>query len=189
MKHNKTKYAILGLLSHEPLTGYDIKKKIESTISYFWDASFGQIYPTLQKLANDGLVIKKVELEENRPVRKIYSITEKGIEELRKWLREPVEKEVIRYEILLKLSFGSQISIVENLKNIKEFQYQRRPILEILKGYEQNLKQVIAQNEDHLYYLLTVRFGEYVYQAYQDWAEEAIKLLESRLSGEDADGR
>lgn len=183
MKDNKTKYAILGLLSHEPLTGYDIKKRIEATISYFWDASFGQIYPTLQKLETDGLVSKEVELDENRPTRKVYTITPKGVNELKKWLSKPVEKEVIRYEILLKLCFGSQISVSDNLKNIKEFKDRGLSTLEILNGYEQNLHQVISENEDHLYYLLTVRFGQYVYQAYQAWAEEAIKLLESTKEG------
>lgn len=181
MRDNKTKYAILGLLSHQPLTGYDIKKRIEATISYFWDAGFGQIYPTLQKLETSGLVCKKVEMDENRPTRKVYTITKKGENELKKWLGRPVEKEVLRYEILLKLYFGSRISVSENLRNIKEFKDRGKRTLEILNGYEQDLKRVLSENDDHLYYLLTVRFGQYVHQAYQAWAEEAAKLLESKI--------
>lgn len=41
---------ILGLLSHEELTGYEIKKRIDTALKYFWGASYGSIYPTLGDL-------------------------------------------------------------------------------------------------------------------------------------------
>ena len=50
---------ILGLLSHEELTGYEIKKRMDTTLKYFWSASYGSIYPALNDLVNRGLATKR----------------------------------------------------------------------------------------------------------------------------------
>ena len=50
---------LLGLLSHEPLTGYEIKKRMDTTLKLFWNASYGSIYPTLNGMERDGYVTKE----------------------------------------------------------------------------------------------------------------------------------
>jgi hypothetical protein len=65
-KDNTTKYILLGLLSHEPMSGYDMKKRIDTTISKFWSVGYGQIYPTLNDLEEEGLI------------KKVFSETSKG---------------------------------------------------------------------------------------------------------------
>lgn len=52
----KTRFVILGLLNEEPLSGYDIKKIIDIRMSFFWQESYGQIYPELAKLRKEGLI-------------------------------------------------------------------------------------------------------------------------------------
>ena len=52
----KTRFVILGLLNEEPLSGYDIKKIIDIRMSFFWQESYGQIYPELAKLKKEGLI-------------------------------------------------------------------------------------------------------------------------------------
>lgn len=180
---NRTIYIILGLLSHEPMTGYEIKRRVTTTISFFWEVGFGQIYPTLKQLQKDGLVTMKPETRENRP-RKVYSITESGRNELQNWLRIPALRESERHEILLKLFFGGQISVPANLQNIAAFRKRSSATLETLTAFEENLRPITAEL-DHLYYLLTVRFGELVYKAYLEWADEAITTLQKLASGED----
>ncbi len=113
-KDNKTIYAILGLLHHEPFSGYDIRKRIETSVGYFWDAGYGQIYPALRKMAAAGLVTSETEKNEGRPDRKVHALTEKGRLELHKWLEEPAAREYVRYEILLKLFFGSLVPAKRN---------------------------------------------------------------------------
>ena len=56
-KDRKIDMVILGLLSHEDLTGYDIKKRIDSHISFFWKGSFGSIYPALSGLQEQGMIV------------------------------------------------------------------------------------------------------------------------------------
>lgn len=176
-KDNKTLHAILGLLAHEDMTGYDIKKRIDNSLGFFWDAGFGQIYPSLSTLEGKGLVTKRTEVSEKRPKRIIYSITEAGREELKKWLKTPVEKESARYEILLRLFFGGQLTPGENIEKIEEFKSRNQGLHETMLEYGKELKSIISQSEDHLYIYLTILFGEKVYKAYLDWAEEAAGII------------
>ena len=178
-KENKTLYAILGMLSHEELTGYDIKKRIDNSIRFFWDAGFGQIYPNLKILEKEGLVTKRVETGETRPNRIIYAITEKGREELKKWLATPVGEQHVRYEILLKLFFGSLLPAEENIKKIEEFLETNRTYLETMQGFKTCLSEALKESDDHLYYLLTIMLGEKIYKAHMEWADEAVKLLQN----------
>ena len=176
-RENKARYVILGLLAHESLSGYDIKKRIEKRISNFYDISYGQIYPELARMEEHGLVAKKVEFGEKRPDRKVFSITEKGRDELRQWVSKPVEEEKVHYEILLKLFFGSQISVKDNLLNINKFRSRCSGKLLLLQMYEKELRSILGENVDHGYYLVTVLFGVQVYKAYLNWAEEAVEIL------------
>ena len=98
---------ILGLLCHESLTGYEIKKRMDTALRFFWSASFGSIYPTLNSLVHDDLVTK-FETTDNGRDKVIYTITDAGREHLKKWLALPVKKDELRYETLLKLFFGEE---------------------------------------------------------------------------------
>lgn len=98
---------ILGLLSHEELTGYEIKKRMDTTLKYFWGASYGSIYPTLSGLVERGFAVKR-DAGENKRNKFIYTITEEGRHYLKAWLKNPVEKDELRYETLLKLFFGKE---------------------------------------------------------------------------------
>jgi len=55
---SRTIYAVLGFLTVRPMSGYDIKKAVEVSIANFWTESYGQIYPVLKRLTEQGLVEK-----------------------------------------------------------------------------------------------------------------------------------
>src|ERR1700722_14027305 len=102
--------ALLGLLTMKPMSGYDIKALIPQSIGNFWSESYGQIYPSLKRLAETGLVEKKTQRQKGKPDRHVYSLTEDGRARLRDWLKLPVVAEVPRHELLLKLFFGAHVS-------------------------------------------------------------------------------
>lgn len=180
-KENTTYYIILGLLTHENMTGYDIKKRIDYTISKFWDVGYGQIYPTLKVLEKDGFVTKATAEKSKGPEKVVFSITERGKGKFLEWLSVPEQKEYIKYEILLKLFFGSLLTTEVNMEKIKEFQKEKKENLKEIEGFKESLTGVLSKSEDHLYYYLTVLFGEHIYKAYIAWANEAEKLLKDRI--------
>jgi len=95
------RYALLGLLAEEPASGYDLTKKFERLLQrYAWHAQHSQIYPELTKLAADGLV--EVAAEGPRG-RRTYAITDRGREDLRRWMLNPPEIITVRNEFVLRL--------------------------------------------------------------------------------------
>ncbi len=92
----------LAILHFSDATGYEIKKmSTEDRFSYFVDASFGSIYPALSRLQEDECVTVREEYESGKPPRKIYSITEKGRQELIESLQVMPRPDSFKSEFLL----------------------------------------------------------------------------------------
>jgi len=158
-----------------PIMGVIKKGESPHSLKFFWSGSFGSIYPALEALEADGCVEKEKEGSGRGKI--IYSITEKGRVFLREWLRKPSEKDELRYETLLKLFFGRELGREGILTHIRKFEEKIRKELLILEGYAANLEKV-KDEEEHQYYLLTVRFGIETYRAYLSWCEEAKAVLQ-----------
>lgn len=167
---------MLGLLSHEELTGYEIKKRMDTTLKYFWSASYGSIYPALSDLVNRGLATKR-EDKENKRNKLIYTITDDGRNYLKEWLTLPVEKDELRYETMLKMFFGNEQNIEKVLTHIKSFEEKIKKELPNLLVAKEVLKDCLNVDTSHKYYLLTVEFGLKTYHTYLEWCEEAKKFL------------
>ena len=125
-------FMILGLLSDRDLTGYEIKKVIDTTLNYFWSSSYASIYPALKGLVDRGLAIKRKDTTSNRN-KLIYSITDEGRSTLRAWLTVPVEKDGLRYETLLKLFFGDEQGPKQTLLHIDALEEKVRKELAFFK--------------------------------------------------------
>lgn len=175
-KDRKIDMVILGLLSHEDLTGYDIKKHIDGAVSFFWKGSFGSIYPALKAMEEAGQ-IRKYKADDSGNREKIfYHITDKGTGVLQSWLNDEKVSNELRYETLLKLYFGGVEGRGTTLRNIDIFETKIKGDLELLRMYKENLEKVM-DNNDHVYYLLTVMFGIETYEAYLKWCSKARKML------------
>src|SRR3712207_3840636 len=95
-------YAILRLLSREELSGYYLSSRMRTRVGFFWEARHSQIYPELARLEERGLVTHRVVEQQDRPDKKVYKITDTGLDALKKWVTEPVTPRVTRDELVLK---------------------------------------------------------------------------------------
>ena len=103
-------YAILGLLDVLPMTGYDLKHQaFDATVAHFWPADQAQIYRTLNRLMEKGMVDQHVEEQQDRPDRKVYTITDEGKAALNAWLREDQSPPTMRDPLLVQLFFGMEM--------------------------------------------------------------------------------
>jgi len=177
-----TPNALLGILSLRPMSGYDIRQMVSSSIGYFWSESYGQIYPGLKRLAAAGLVEKKTERNKGKPDRHLYSITADGRERLREWLKIPVSEEVARNELLLKLFFGSHVSSAVNRDHVmSNMEFHQRS----LKTYTAMTKQLRVEeaNDPNLpYWLMTLNYGKHYSLAMLKWCKETLAELEQMES-------
>jgi PadR family transcriptional regulator AphA len=130
-------YAILGLLSWRPLTGYDIKKMFVGSTVLYWSGNNNQIYTTLVKLHENGLVSREIEFQEDSPARKIYSITAKGQAELKKWLLVEPEPPQLKNSFLIQLAWADQLSPDELDTLLGKYEAEMKMQLTMLQVQEQ----------------------------------------------------
>ena len=89
-------FSILGFLHYHPYSGYDLKKAFDTSVRHFWSADQSQIYRTLGRLTEQGLVEMEVVEQTERPDRKVYHITQAGREALSRWLRSTMPPQETR---------------------------------------------------------------------------------------------
>ncbi len=97
--------AILGLLAQRPRHGYELRAAFEALIGgeQNWDVKPAQIYTTLSRLEEGGLVAQTAVEQDGGPEKRIYDITPAGRDELSGWFNGAVEDEPQRDEFYLKL--------------------------------------------------------------------------------------
>jgi DNA-binding PadR family transcriptional regulator len=188
---NKTRFAVLGLLSWQPMSGYQIKKMIEIGLSHFWAESYGQLYPTLQKLVVDGLVTRSSEATGKRK-KYVFSITKAGRRRFLKWLAEPTEQPRIRNEFQLKFFLASDLPIEHGLSLLSDYQTLQAHLAETYMESERILSAAlkhgeIAEDVDQvlgptskqqiLFFLISLRHGVLAVEARLAWCEESIHIL------------
>ena len=175
-KDRKIDVVILGLLAHEDLTGYDIKKRIDGAISFFWKGSFGSIYPALSDMEKQGLVKRKKSDSTSGREKIVYQITTKGKDTLKSWLNEEKVTNDLKYETLLKMYFGGSEDRGVTIRNIEIFEEEINGNLDVLNIDKENLEKVLDQ-KDHIHFYLTAMFGIEAYEAYLRWCNKAKKIL------------
>jgi PadR family transcriptional regulator AphA len=153
------KFALLGLLAERPKYGYEIKREFEGALGNVWSVSYGQLYPTLRRLSEQGWLTKKTEPGKKAAEKNIYSITEKGRRKLDEWLLKPVRSTYrLKDEFTLRFLFFRKVapaSVLEYLRGYqKKTQEQResfRRTLEALPaGVDFYLQGIIRKGMAHL---------------------------------------
>jgi DNA-binding PadR family transcriptional regulator len=100
------RHAILGLLAQRPRHGYDLRAAFSAVVGgdENWDVKPAQIYTTLERLEEAGLVECTSDMGEGEePARRIYAITTQGDAVLREWFASGVVPEHQRDEFFVKL--------------------------------------------------------------------------------------
>jgi PadR family transcriptional regulator, regulatory protein AphA len=167
--------ALLGILSMGPMTGYEIRQRIDLSIGNFWSESFGQIYPALNKLLLQGLVDVT---EAGRKGRKVYSLTPVGRERLREWLSVLPQPEKPRNELLLKLFFGVEGDVEAARAHVLATRAQYIADLERFAGLESMLKSSQSRNPGLPYFLMTLNYGFIEARAIVAWADQTLASLD-----------
>ena len=177
-KVNQSKYAVLGMLSFQPMSGYDIKQHLENSVNHFWTISYTQIYAMLKRLEAEKLVTQTVELQTGRPNRYIYALTEAGRQQLQDWLRQPIRVEPDRLALSLKLFFGHEVQPEDMIAHLRHYQSQLQDTVALYKTIEKNREELPEDHQSHPdYTYLTLRRGIHLMQAQLAWCEESLATL------------
>ena len=176
-------FAILGFLSYQPMSGYDLKKMFDTSVRHFWYADQSQIYRTLAKLTKEEMtVVERVE-QVDRPDRKVYSITPAGREAFQGWLLGPFPAQEAKSGPLVQVFFSGKLSDAEVLAR---FQMAAEIFRTVLAGYEQVTGQIdeyiqkVPSPREHYFWMLTLDLGLRTMRANLEWAESVIAAAQNK---------
>jgi PadR family transcriptional regulator, regulatory protein AphA len=140
------KYAILGILSHKSFTGYDLKKIIQESDFMHWSGNNNQIYKALLSLYEEGFVTNEVQHKENSPSKKLYTISERGREELKKWSLSNPEVPEFKKKFLIQLAWSNQLSNEELKEQLSKYENEIR--VRILMSEEKKRREGFWPNRN-----------------------------------------
>ncbi|MER0284248.1 PadR family transcriptional regulator [Clostridioides difficile] len=168
-------YIILGFLMEEKLSGYDLKQWMSHSTSYFFDASFGSIYPALKRLETKGYIHCHKAIDGSK-FKKIYSITDAGKEYFLEWLKKPIKFSKTKQDHLVNIFFYKYLpkEIIET--NLKLF------IAEVESLSDKLNKQKIDAEKNHCieqyaYMYSTMVYGVDYYNFVINWCKDLLKNL------------
>lgn len=153
------KFALLGLLAESPRYGYEIKRRFEGALGNAWSLSYGQLYPTLRRLAELGLVTKKTEPGKKAADKNIYSITEKGRRRMEEWLLKPLRSAYrVKDEFTLRFLFFRTLAPEQvreflrgqRTRTVEQKEVLERTLLSLRGGMEYYLQAIIRKGIIHL---------------------------------------
>ena len=172
------RYAILGLLHYRNMHGYEIKRHIERHFGHMWTINYGQIYPNLRALTEQGQITlaDMSPSEKGGPHRKLYALTDAGREEFNRWLEKDEDSRMfLRDPFLMRFiffGFGKRdraLAIIDNQLRIYESQLERR---------RQLLERWPEQGE---YVRLVAELGEEFNTMYVKWLRRARQEILDRM--------
>jgi len=173
-------HAILAALLECSQSGYDLAKRFNGSVGYYWHASHQQIYRELSRLESAGHVSCELVEQDSRPNKKVYSVTSSGRSLLGQWIGCPAKSSPLKDELLIKVFAGHLISrerLVDEIRrhyrqhrlNLEAYQVAVTPYGEDLHGLSMSQKCQYA----------AIRAGIHHEKARLNWCEDVIRLLMS----------
>lgn len=175
------KHGLLGFLSKQEMSGYDLEKWFSCSVGYFWSAQISQVYRDLHAMEKSGWVQSNDLIQTGRPNKKIYRITDAGHKELDNWLiGYNVENDLeIRIGILMRMFFAARRPKEETIAVLERFRMCCQKALDELIIINQDIEQRDITQIEILYSKTTLSYGEKYYQMQIEWSTETIEKLHS----------
>ena len=172
------KYAILGLLSWKPSTGYDMKKVFEESSIMYWSGNNNQIYKALIQLLDEGLVTNEVLHKESTPSKKLYTITSEGSAALKEWVLSAPELPEFKKTFLVQLAWADQLDSRE-LDDLLE-RYENEVNIQLLMQQEKARRGINSPKRTTREVYLWDMISENVISSYKnelDWIRKVRKEM------------
>jgi DNA-binding PadR family transcriptional regulator len=164
---------ILGMLMKRSLSGYEIKQLFEDIFSYFYSSSYGTIYPMLHRMEKEELITKENVLQEGKPNKNVFTITDKGKSQFNAYLHSPVETDAIKSDFLMRLYFGQFVDNDVVVQWLSKAQEQTQKQLDELSE-----KYAIYKDDMHPAHMICIEIGIKEYRAKLETIQEGLLRLE-----------
>ena len=186
-------HILLGLLRN-PATGYDLKNAFSEHARHFWSAELSQIYPTLKRLEQRGLLRRRVEPSPKGPNRKVYALTDEGRAELLRWLHTDPTVGTERFAYLAQLYFMDAIGDLHETRAFMATLRERLARwLAQLQGVERDVTATYGSEPERysdggFHRFAALRMGIHSIGSKVAWCDETLAAIDRRLAATRGDG-
>ncbi|MFC7340223.1 PadR family transcriptional regulator [Saccharopolyspora griseoalba] len=178
-------YAILVSLRERAGSGYELARRFDKSIGYFWAASHQQIYRSLKRMVDAGWIDCDQIAQDKRPDKKVYRVSEDGAAELARWIGEPAApSSTTRNDLSVKLrgaSFGDTASVIAELTRHRDMHAERLELYRSIQRRDFPDPSALTGRELHQH--LVLLGGIRVEEAFLAWCQESIEALQSDRGG------
>lgn len=169
-------HAILVSLSEQPASGLELARRFDRSIGFFWSATHQQIYRVLARMEADDWVRSAPVEQHGRPDKKVYEVTDRGADELARWLASPMPDEKFRSELAVRLrgaSYGDRSAVLGTVRDQRADHATRLAHYERLSARDFPDPSALAGQELDVY--LVLRGGIRLEQFWVDWLTEYLQ--------------
>ena len=171
-------HAILVSLTERAGSGYELARRFDRSIGYFWPATHQQIYRVLRRMDEAGWVKHTEIAQDGRPDKKVYRVAAAGRAELSRWLAEPEDPAVLRDGLGVKLRGASLGSVDVVLKEIERHRAEHTTRLEVYRGIQKrDFPKPNTLHDRDLHQYLVLRGGIRAEESFVAWCDEVIDAL------------
>lgn len=164
-------FILLGFLSEQEMSGYDIKQHMTHSTANFFNASFGSIYPTLKKLEDKKMIVSR-EVIDGGKYKKLYCISNEGRKVFLEWLRQPIELSRHGHDHLVKIFFFKALTSDEACNLISGL---IDSIQETLEGLDR-IESLVKDQADY-FKMATLYFGKDHYRFVIEWCQKFLQEI------------
>lgn len=176
-------YGLLGLLTYQDSTGYDLTKIFEDSLNNFWHAQSSQIYRELSRMEQKGWVVSRSIVQDKRPNKRLYTITAEGRKALQEWLNDTAFAFDNPHEpLLVRVFFGANapeatLGLLRACRDMCLAALNTSP-----ENVNENISRYAAAVSDGThkrpYWEMTLDYGMAQARMTAEWAQRCIDQLE-----------
>lgn len=179
------RHAVLAALLDGESSGYQLAKSFDLGMANFWHALPQQLYLELTKMEKAGLVEGHNVVQESRPTKRLFTITDAGLAELESFAQAPVKPSFVRDDLMVKMQAVDSVSAEAVIEQVEERAAIAAAKIDIFTRFLRRLRgdldeQEFLRTSDRIGPYLTCLRGLRFEQEYADWCEETARVLRAR---------
>ncbi|QBJ95098.1 PadR family transcriptional regulator [Rhodococcus sp. ABRD24] len=171
-------HAILVSLAEQSGSGYELARRFDKSIGFFWSATHQQIYRVLKRMDEAGWVTGEPIAQEGRPDKKVYRVSAEGRTELARWIAEPTEPGQLRNELAVKIRGATYGNLPSLLAEVTRHRDEHASRLDLYHRIEQrDFPTPERRTGTALHQYLVLRGGIRIEAGFVDWCDEVLNAL------------
>ncbi|WP_406236938.1 PadR family transcriptional regulator [Nocardia sp. NBC_01009] len=176
-------HALLVSLTERAGSGYELARRFDKSIGFFWSATHQQIYRVLKRMEESGWLTGESVAQEGRPDKKVYSVSEAGRVELARWIAEPSDTSMPRNELGVKVraaAHGDIGALCDEVARHRDQHNQRLELFGLIEKRDFPAPDQLSGTPLHQY--LVLRAGIRVEAGFVEWCDEVLQALQPRAT-------